>query len=272
MDPATMMAISAALQAGTSLASGAIAGNSAQDALTTQRQTLKRQMGLAAPGQDVGYNALQDLSTVFGVQGPRYRPDYYGGAMSLKPQALYPGGTAGGGAPGTPGGGDLQGRTDDFMQRFMESPIYQTIYKNYMDEGRQAYERNATAQGRLNSGRTVLGIGDMAGRAAGNSLQQYIQGLSGLSQGGAQAGGQAQNALQYGAQNIGNAQTGVGSAQAAGVMGVGNAAGNAMNNYGFLLGQQQPGATTSAYGNALGGYGSYNLPKPAYGGGYMSGM
>ena len=119
-----------------------------------------QQMGLDQPYVDVGRGALSDLATVYGQN-----------------------------APADDTGGDLATRTASFMERFKNSPAYQTIFRNNLAESEKGIERFASANGLLNSGRTLTELGDNAGVQAGRSLDSYVSGIQGLSNQGYDASG-----------------------------------------------------------------------------------
>ena len=128
--------------------------------LKADKAATAQQMGIDQPYVDVGRGALADLATVYGQNAPA-------------------------GAPG----GDLATRTASFMERFKNSPAYQTIFKNNLAESERGIERFASANGRLNSGRTFTELGDNAGVQAAKSLDGYVGGIQDLSNQGYDAGG-----------------------------------------------------------------------------------
>lgn len=131
--------------------------------LKSDKIATAQQMGIDQPYVDVGRGALSDLATVYGQNAP----------------------AGPGGAPG----GDLATRTASFMERFQNSPAYQTIFKNNLAESGRGIERFASANGRLNSGRTLTELGNNAGVEAGRSLDGFVSGIQGLSDRGFDAGG-----------------------------------------------------------------------------------
>lgn len=131
--------------------------------LESDKIATDKQMGIDQPYVDVGRGALSDLATVYGQNAP----------------------AGAGGAPG----GDLATRTASFMERFKNSPAYQTIFKNNLAESERGIERFASANGRLNSGRTLTELGDNAGVQAGRSLDGFVSGIQQLSNQGYDAGG-----------------------------------------------------------------------------------
>ena len=137
--------------------------------LATDQAATAQQMAIDQPYVDVGRGALSDLATVYGQNAPA-------------------------GAGGEPGG-DLATRTASFMERFKNSPAYQTIFRNNLAESERGIERFASANGRLNSGRTMVELGDNAGAQAAKSLDGYVSGIQGLSDRAYDAGGRQINTI-----------------------------------------------------------------------------
>lgn len=137
--------------------------------LKSDKAATAQQMGLDQPYVDVGRGALSDLATVYGQNAP----------------------AGAGGAPG----GDLATRTTSFMERFKNSPAYQTIFRNNLAESERGIERFASANGRLNSGRTLTELGTNAGVQAAKSLDGYVGGIQGLSDRAYDASGRQINTI-----------------------------------------------------------------------------
>lgn len=121
----------------------------------------------------------------------------------------------------------------DYLQN---SPIFQASLRNMNDQ----VLNNAAVRGRLNAGDTRQRFADNFQAAALPLLSYQTNNLFNAAQlGQASAAGQANNALTTSA-NIGNTLTGIGNSQAAGIVGVANARGQA---YKDIL-----GGITSVYG------------------------
>lgn len=78
------------------------------------------------------------------------------------------------------------------FQKFLNS----SGYKFQLGEGTNAITGNAASRGLLNSGSTLKKLNQYGQGIASNYLQQYMAGLSGLSQQGLDAGGLVSNAGQ----------------------------------------------------------------------------
>jgi hypothetical protein len=106
------------------------------------------------------------------------------------------------------------------------------------------------------SGRTLQDLATFNMGMANQEYGNFLNRLTGMSgQGFAAAGAQA-NAANNAAQGTSNAMAGIGNAQAAGAIGVGNALSGTINN-GLSLWQYQRGV-----GGNSGGTGSMGLPRP----------
>ena len=190
--------------------------DAAKKATKLQREQFDYQKGLAQPLYDRGQSANSLLDTVYGIG--------YGG-----------------------GQGDLAGDRAQFSQDFESSPLYQQYYQNALGRAEQGIERNASATGQLNSGRTLMALSDRAGGLAGNTLSQYLAGIQGASNQGLGALG----ALSGASQNFGNQAASLaqqqGAATAAGYQGLGNTVNNTLSDIvqqggqGFGAGQSTSG-------------------------------
>ncbi len=121
----------------------------------------------------------------------------------------------------------------DYLQN---NPIFQASLKNMNEQ----VLNNAAVRGRLNAGDTRQRFADNFQAAALPLLNYQTNNLFNAAQlGQASAAGQANNALTTSA-NIGNTLTGIGNAQAAGIVGAANARGNMIKDI--------TGGLTSIYG------------------------
>lgn len=130
-------------------------------------------------------------------------------------------------------GGEGGATGPDAFQSYRDS----TGYNFQLDQGMNALNSNAAAKGLLNSGGTAKALTQYGQNLASTTFNNYLTQLAGLNsaQGGtAQMG---QNALGQVAQvgtgsgaNAANAAMAGGGAQAAGIVGASNAAGNILGN------------------------------------------
>jgi len=162
-----------------------------------QKQQFNYQKSLAQPLYDRGTNANALLDSVYGIG--------YDGNQ-----------------------GQLAGDRAQFSQNFESSPIYQQYYQNAIGNANQAIDRQASASGQLNSGQRLMALSDRAGNLAGNTLNQYLGGIQGVSN----QGMGALNSLTGASQNYGNAAASLaqqqGAATAAGYQGIGNSINNTL--------------------------------------------
>ena len=189
--------------------------NAAKKATRLQRDQFDYQKGLAEPLYDRGQNANALLDSVYGIG--------YGDNQ-----------------------GQLAGDRQQFSQNFEDSPIYQQYYQNALGNANQGIERNASATGQLNSGRTLMALSDRAGNLAGNTLNQYLAGIQGASNQGIGA----LNSLTGSSQNFGNAAASLaqqqGAANAAAYQGIGNTVNNTLGDI-VQQGAQAYGGSSSGY-------------------------
>lgn len=207
------------------------AGNKAID---LQRDIYNQSRGDLSPYRDAGLAALTRLQRLMGI-GTNYAP----GASAPDPEY-----------------GSL---TKNFQSSDLNAdPVYQSGLQFGLGEGEKAINSRALASGQYDSGGTLKALSRYASdygstkaaesynRFVTNQGNQYsrLSGIAGSGQNAANMTGQLGS--QY-AGAAGNTLTGIGNAQAAGQIGVGNAIsggiGNAMNYYGQnqLLQQLSPG-------------------------------
>jgi hypothetical protein len=143
-----------------------------------------------------------------------------------------------GGNPNTPQG--LQARRDDFIARFKASPLYQTNYNSMMEEATKGVQRNSSAAGMLNSGRTLKALQDRAGDISSRLYGSYEGGLWNM------AGWQQPTPASSGVSSaiMGQAQP-ANFGNAAGIAGIGNAVNNALGSFGYLQGLRSSSAYPS---------------------------
>ena len=179
-----------------------------------QEQATKQQINYLAPYRDVGYGAQNDLATIYGQDG-------------------------------TGSAGDLEARRRDLEARFQDSPEYRLNYQANVDEASRGIERNASAAGLRNSGRTLEALGQRAGNISNQLFGSYTTGLFKLAGSGQEAVNSGNSAIKYGAAAQGNAlgaQAGAyqdkADARTAGILGAGNAVQNSLSSFARIQGQQ----------------------------------
>ncbi len=156
------------------------------------------------------------------------------------------------------GQGD-EAANEDYLTRFRNSPLYQATFQPAYDEAMKQITNRYSGSGQTSAMLQAFQerAADIANRTYGQYYGQQF-GLAGL--GANAAAGQANNAMQAGNNfantygNIGNAAQGVGDAQAAGYMGVGNASSNALSNYAYMEALKR-GQGSSSYDDAYTGWG-----------------
>lgn len=136
----------------------------------------------------------------------------------------------------------LGGQAPNFSA-FTNSPGYQF----QQQQGDQAIQRAANANGNGFSTTTLAGLANYNSGLASTQYQQYLQNLYGLTQTGANAAGNLGNQAITGASAIGNAKVGAGNANASGIAG---AAGSIANLAGKLPWQQIGGYFSGGSGGS----------------------
>lgn len=252
IDPFTAAAIGSAAVGGLSsfFGSKAAAKGADQQAeiarrrAALQRQATDRQLADLAPYKATGYGALNDLGTIYGQSASR-TPNPYA-KFGDDPYAGVPGG------PGVAPADDLAARRRDLEARFQDSPEYRLNYRNYVDEASRGIERNASASGLLNSGRTLEALGERAGRIGNQLFGDYTTKLFKLAGAGQEAVNSGGAAVRHGAEAEGSAldaEAGAVGARAdarmAGILGVGQAVQGGLSSYANQLGRKN---ALSAYG------------------------
>lgn len=193
----------------------AITANAAKKSQKAQEATNARVDAMTLPYRESGQNALAGLETAYGLGDPT----------------------------------TLGARRDVFSQGFEDSPLYRYTYQPAVDEATAAAERNASASGMLNSGRTIKAIQDRAARIGGMTFGNYLSGLESIATRGQNAAVGAGSQMMQGTDAANQARMGEAGAYTAGLAGISNAAQQGFNNYGFQNALAQYGArNTSAYG------------------------
>lgn len=127
------------------------------------------------------------------------------------------------------------GDAPEGFQGYQQSPGYQF----QMQQGMDAAQSSAAAQGGLMSGRTMRDLNTYGQGVANQDYQTYLNRLQGIGQQGqAAAGMQANAAGQYGANGM-NALGSLGDARASGIVGAANAWTGGINNAIAGLGYMQ---------------------------------
>lgn len=181
-----------------------------QKQIDFDERSLNTILGLQAPQQEVGFDALSQLASIVGINTPTYKPDFGAPISSSVAGSQENRGTLQEQIP-------LEERRATIQQQFEDSPIYQNVYQNAIGEGTKSLERLGAARKSLYSGSTIRGIEDYAGQLGANTWNQYQNTLSGLAGVGQTATGQAQGAIQNAASSIGQGYANQGNAQAQGI-------------------------------------------------------
>jgi hypothetical protein len=150
------------------------------------------------------------------------------------------------------------GQAPEGFQGYQQSPGYQF----QMQQGLDAAQSSAAAQGGLMSGKTLRDMNTYGQGVANQDYQTYLNRLQGVgAQGQAAAGMQSNAAGQYGANGM-NALGSMGDARAAGTVGAANAWTGGINNaiagLGYMQanGQQGQGNAINLFGGkGWGGFG-----------------
>jgi hypothetical protein len=204
------------------LGGAAIAANSAKKAQKAQDATNAKVDAYGAPYRAAGAGALGSLETAYGLGDPN----------------------------------TLGARRDMFSRGFEDSPLYKYTYQPAVDEATAAVERNASASGLLNSGRTLKAIQDRAARIGGQTFGNYLSGLETIAGRGQNAAFQQGAFAMQGTAASNQAGVAQGNALQGGLAGVSNAAQQGINNYNYLKG-------ISSYGPSL-GVQAFNSGNPIY--------
>ncbi len=220
------MCISAVLGLGSAIVGAGSASRAAdaqeraaRDQVDLQREIYDSQTELFSPYRESGQNALAVQNYLLGL-----------GELP----------TIGGAADGT-GGFEYGG--------FQESPGYQFA----LQQGQDAIQSSAAAQGGLYSGRTMQDLQTHGQGMANQEFNNYLAQISGAAGQGQAATAQTAQAGQNFATGAGNALAGIGNAQAAGAIGVGNAIQGGISN-GLGLWQYQQGLNNSGSGSGGGSW------------------
>lgn len=270
-----------------SLVGGAISASGSSDAASAQASAANQAsqvqqnefntiLGLETPGRNLGYGADQLLAQLFGIPDPTsastsglysanaasptltgtaFDPTLYGGAAPTTP-----------GAPGAPAAGPAG--TANYSN-FYNSPGYQFA----LQQGQQAIERGASANGSLYSTNTLGALNTFAQGQAATRYNDYVQQLLAL----AGIGGQATAGTTAAATSVGNniaANTlSAGNANASGILGQAGAFSSAVGNVPFqsLFGSSGANGLTAQQNSSLNGYVSgaangfnFNIPTTDY--------
>lgn len=176
-------------------------------------------------------------------------------------QRIVAGGRSQGGSTG--GGNQLAG--PDYSA-FYQSPDYQFR----LNQGLNAVQNSAAAQGGLYSGNALRGINEFAQGSAASEFGNYVNRQLALAGMGQTATTQAGNAAMTTGTNVGNLLLANGNARASGIIGQANAVTGGINDLASLYGMyrggyfgQQSGATPPY----AGGTGYWNQQAVAAGGG-----
>jgi hypothetical protein len=249
-----------------------------KNALREQQRGLGVQLGLIEPQRYLGYNAMSDLSSLYGYGMAPYQtgsqlnePTMDAAAFiramdrglsfdevnqlgrlgtlneaeiakltkaGLTPEQIQQLGALPG--AGSPGAGGGYGqRGNPSLDRFWASPDY-NFNRN---EQLRGVEQSAAARGGAFSGNALRAYGERASNLASGEFGNYFNRLATLAGFGQNATGQAGQAVGNATQNSTNLLLGQGDARASGIMGgvnsLTNAIGGGLNLWGYLQGQKQ---------------------------------
>jgi hypothetical protein len=206
--------VPAVIAGGSSIIGGLIGKSSADKQAQAQKDTNAQVAGFTEPYRLAGQNALGALANGSGINGPA-------GSQAA-------------------------------IDQFKASPLYQLTYGSGVDEATRGVERNASAAGLLDSGRTLKAIQDRAMRVAGQTYGNYLSTLDNQATRGQNAAVGAGTDLQNGTNALASSYENGSDSLVAGLTGAGNAIGSGIGNYFQKTGQ-----------NALSSYGSASNPiKP----------
>lgn len=103
-------------------------------------------------------------------------------------------------------------------------------YDYRLDQGQDAIQSSVAARGGLNSGAAMRALQENGQNFASNEYGGYLNRLAGLTDTGMSAAGMNATAAQNTAAGVSNALGGLGNAQAAGAIGIGNSLQNGISN------------------------------------------
>jgi hypothetical protein len=280
--------------AGLSALGGVLGSSSAADAqeqasknaLREQQRVLGVQLGMAEPQRYLGYNAIQDLNSLYGYGGTPYASASQLNEPTMDASAFIKAMERGlsfdeinklgrlgtlneaeiakltkagltaeqiqqlAAVPGSAGsgpGGAQPGQPGN-MSRFFASPDY-----NFnRSEQLRGVEQSAAARGGAFSGNALRGYSDVASGMASREYGNYFNRLMAMAGMGQAATQQTGNAFQNYGNNASNLLQSQGDARASGILGTANSIGNAIGGglglWGYMQGQQQKFSPTGAQG------------------------
>jgi predicted regulator of Ras-like GTPase activity (Roadblock/LC7/MglB family) len=211
----------------------------ANSAAQTQRDLFNAQAAYSAPQRNLGYGADSLLAQLYGIADPNAA-----GANSLyganAAGASFAGG-AGAGGSGTSGAPGTAGPSAPNFSNFYNSPGYQFS----LNQGLNAINRNASANGSLYSSNTLGALNNYAQGAASTQYNNYVQQLMGLAGLGGSAVAGTNAAAQNAGNNISSTQLSAGNANASGVLGSAGAYAGALQQGGNLLSRYIGGGSST---------------------------
>jgi hypothetical protein len=146
---------------------------------------------------------------------------------------------------------------------FYQSPDYQFR----LNQGLNAVQNSAAAQGGLYSGNAFRGINEFAQGSAAGEFGNYVNRQLALAGMGQAATTQAGNAALTTGSNVSNLLLGQGNARASGIIGQSNAITGGMNDLASLYGMYRGGYFGNGGGGGGGGAGYWNQQAVLAGGG-----
>ncbi len=191
----------AIIGAGGALGAGFLASNSADKAAKAQENAANRAADVQLKMYRQTRKDLKPYSAV-GLPAMRSMASMYG---------LTPGSTA---------------FNDKSLEAFRAAPDYQIA----MREGMRALDNTAAARGMLKSGGTIKGAMEYASDLGTRKLDDYMARLAQMAGMGQNAAARTGSAAMQTGSGLANTYLGAGEAAASGIIGSGNAWGNAMSN------------------------------------------
>lgn len=213
-------------------------------AIAEQQREFDTLLSLSAPQRAIGNQALASLGRIYGYDVPSQDTTGSSGNQFIQVPLNVGNGILGhvingntiqvpnpNYRPGTPAQASGQVAPANY-EDFFASPDY----RFRLNQGTQAVQNSAAAQGGLYSGNALRALNDYAQGTASNEFSNWFNRQAALAGIGQAATSQAGNAaLQTGA-NVGNLLVNQGNARASGIIGQTNSISNMVNQLGLLLG------------------------------------
>lgn len=149
----------------------------------------------------------------------------------------------------------LDARRNALTTNFEDSPLYRYTYQPAIDEATKAVNASGSANGRLDSGRTIKAIQDRAARIGGQTFGNYLGGMDAIAARGQNAAFNSGSNVVRGAEAGNESRMSGADSWAGGLAGVAKAVGTGFDAYNFNKNQ-------SAYGPN--GLQKFNAGYPIY--------